>query len=213
MTGEAYSRCLNTAVHSHCAAARAAWVHCTQRLVQWSRLGLRLEEIARCADVSCLHSAHARMQTIVSRALAECRFVELRESCSSLDGINKVAEQTRLTSCSHRGSTAFLRAFPTGPNARIANVEMRVCMQIYLGTIVPILAAAPAQCHCWRRGATGPALADLRGHHDTVCRSNSMLARHNAPLEALSLALRLLGIGTSRTSRRPVTVGDGGEAR
>ena len=113
---------------------------------------------------------------------------------------NKVAEQTRLTSCSHRGSTAFLRAFPTGPNARIPNVEMRVCMQIYFGTIVPILAAAPARCHCWRHGATGPALADLRGHHDTVCRSNSMLARHNAPLEALSLALRLLGIGTSRTS-------------
>ena len=65
------------------------------------------------------------------------------ENRSSLDGINKVAEQTRLTSCSHRGSTAFLRAFPTGPNARIANVEMRVCMQIYLGTRLTPQVAKP----------------------------------------------------------------------
>ena len=57
---------------------------------------------------------HARMHTIVSRALAECRFVELRGGCSSLDDTNKVAEQAKclvLPGAPRRG--------PGGPSSSI----------------------------------------------------------------------------------------------
>ncbi len=50
---------------------------------------------------------------------------------------------------------------------------MRMGVQYLLGTIIPALAVAPLACDCHHlRGHGldgGPGLADLRGRHDMVC--------------------------------------------
>ena len=200
-SGQVFTRALLESDQPHCVAARTAWSRCSVGIARSSTVGTRIEDLVRCTGVDELHSADIRLQTLLSRELAEGRARTLRASCISVVGIDARQERARLLSTTGRGATAWLRAFPTGKHTRMASVEMRVSMQLWLGTILPTLAHAPARCHCWRHGANGqPAIADLRGHHDTVCRSNAFIYRHNAPLRAVQAALRVIGVASSTTS-------------
>ena len=91
------------------------------------------------------------------------------------DVINAESEQARLRSEGGRGAAAWLRAIPppSSYHTKVPNLHMRVMLQFWLGTIIPVLAVAPRECDChWlrERGPDGgPGLADLRGRHDMVC--------------------------------------------
>ena len=119
------------------------------------------------------------------------------------DVINAESEQARLRSEGGRGAAAWLRAIPSSYHTKVPNLHMRVMLQFWLGTIIPVLAVAPRECDChWlrERGPDGgPGLADLRGRHDMVCTNTSgdKLRRHNYVLVAVRAALSLLNIFSS----------------
>ena len=166
-------------------------------------MGSSIEEITGCANVDSLHIAKVQSQTLLSRELAEGRARLLLSSCTDVGGIVARAERVRLTSCSGRGATGFLRGMPTSYMSQLENVVFRTALQIFLGTIVTCIAHAPAECNCWRLNNPDPvpsSLAFLRGRHDTVCRSNPTLPRHNGALHGLEMSLRLIGLGTSKTT-------------
>ena len=90
-----------------------------------------------------------------------------------------------------RGAAAWLRSMPSSYHTKAPNLHMRVMLQYWLGTIIPVLAIALRECDChWlrERGPDGgPGLADLRGRHDMVCTNTSgdKLRRHNSVLVAI----------------------------
>ena len=200
-TGQAFARDLAMSEHPHCKAARFAWRMCAAHVMSRSIVGTRIEDLVRCAGVHELHSADTRLQTLLSRELAEGRARAVRLSCFDVGQVSMQQERGRLLSSSGRGATTCFRCMPTGKNTRIANAEMRVNLQLFLATLVPCIAMSPARCHCWRANSGGqPALADLRGFHDTVCRSNALIYRHNAVMRAVKAALRVVGVSASDTS-------------
>ena len=129
-------------------------------------MGSSIEEITSCANVDSLHIAKVQSQTLLSRELAEGRARLLLSSCTDVGGIVARAERVRLTSCSGRGATGFLRGMPTSYMSQLENVVFRTALQIFLGTIVTCIAHAPAECNCWRLNNPDPvpsSLAFLRG--------------------------------------------------
>jgi hypothetical protein len=113
------------------------------------------------------------------------------------------SEKARLLSEGARGATTWLRCIPTSYHNKISNVHMRIQLQFWLGTILPVLAIAPPECHCYRLRECGPdggpGLADLRGRHETCCMNTSAakLRRHNYVVAAIRAATSLLKISSS----------------
>ena len=58
-------------------------------------------------------------------------------------------------------------------HVQFPNLEMRVSLQFWLGTLIPLLCVVPPACDCYHMEGRGPlgghGLADLRGRHDTIC--------------------------------------------
>ena len=112
--------------------------------------------------------------------------------------VNAHSEKARLRSAAGRGATAWLRAIPTSYHVQLPNLEMRVALQFWLGTVIPLLCVVPPACDCHHMAGRGPlggpGLADLRGRHDT---SGPKLKRHNAILRALRAAMNMLDVRSS----------------
>ena len=125
ISGEAFARELREGEHAYQRAARLAWHTCGALIAERSLVGSSIEEITSCANVDSLHIAKVQSQTLLSRELAEGRARLLLSSCTDVGGIVARAERVRLTSCSGRGATGFLRGMPTSYMSQLENVVFR----------------------------------------------------------------------------------------
>jgi len=207
ITGAAFAAALQSEAFPHCVAAREAWEECSVLVEARSNVGADITALAKCSGRSELHVAEVRLQTLLSREMAEGRSRELQSSCvdigvdprhPDLPEFEGGEEVDRLRSTTARGATGFMRSFPTGGWHRMQNVDIRIIFQHYFGTLVPELANAPAHCPCLSNGNDRLSnIADLRGRHDMRCLSGSFIHRHNEVLRAIQSTLRLIGLASS----------------
>ena len=120
--------------------------------------------------------------------------------------ISRLAERARLLSSGARGASGWLRAIPSSYHTQVTNVEMRMSMQLWLGSVIPALIVTPPICGCARTRTTGPdgspGLADIRGRHEFCCTltSSEKLRRHNHIIRAFQSAIELLQIQSTSSS-------------
>ena len=90
----------------------------------------------------------------------------------------------------------------------MTNAETRVSLQLWLGTVIPMMVVTPPACNCAHMRGRGPdgalGLADIhvRGHYDMRCpnTSSEKLRRHNWIVRSLQSGLDLLRIQSTMTS-------------